>query len=102
MCFGWWPASGGRRLSGRERLDVVGAQRLAADAPVAACDLLDDDPGHRAHILAFDRDHRVGEALDDLALLVGREDVLDELDVDEWHRSSLGLDWLAAPPAGGA
>jgi hypothetical protein len=59
-----------------------------------------DDPGHRAHVLAFDRDHRVSEALDDLAFLVGREDVLDELDVDEWHRFSWWLDWLAArsPP----
>jgi hypothetical protein len=45
--------------------------------------LVDDDPGDRAHVLAFDRDHPVSEALDDLALLVGREDVLDERDVDE-------------------
>src|SRR5918994_7952271 len=87
--------------AGREGLDVLGAQRLAADAPVAACDLLDDDPGHRAHVLALDRHHRVGEALDDLVLLVGREDVLDELDVDERHGSSWWLDGLAGSGPGG-
>src|SRR5688500_11943342 len=86
----------------RECLDVFGAQRLAADAPVAARDLLDDYPGHRAHVLAFDRDHRVSEARDDLALLVGCEDVLDELDVDEWHRSSWCWIGLPSAQAGGA
>jgi hypothetical protein len=36
-------------------------QRLAADPPVAAVDLLDDDPGDTSHVLALDRDHRVGQ-----------------------------------------
>jgi hypothetical protein len=36
------------RYAAREGLDIFGAQRVAADAHVAACDLLDDDPGHRA------------------------------------------------------
>src|ERR687897_1932312 len=88
--------------AGREGLDVLGAQRLSAHAPVAACDLLDDDPGHRAHVLALDRDHRVGEALDDLALLVGREDVLDELDIDDWHDAFWWLDCSPRAQAGGA
>lgn len=30
---------------GGERFDVLGAERLAADAPGAALDLFDDDPG---------------------------------------------------------
>jgi hypothetical protein len=59
-----------------------------------------DDPGHRAHVLAFDRDHRVGEALDDLALLVGREDVLDERDVDDWHGSSWSVLGVGLYPMG--
>jgi len=58
---------------------------LAADAPVTALDLFDDDPGHAAHVLAFDLHHRVGQLLDHLLLLVVAEDAFDDLDVDEWH-----------------
>jgi hypothetical protein len=46
-------------------------QRLAADAPVAAADLLDDHPGDLAQVLAFDRDHGLGQLLDHLLLLLG-------------------------------
>src|SRR5665648_1221887 len=46
---------------------------------------LDDTPGDRAHVLALDRDHGVGELPDDLLLLLRGEDALDELDVDERH-----------------
>jgi hypothetical protein len=45
-------------------------------------------PSELAHVLALDRDHRVGETLDDLALLRGRVDALDDLDLDEWHAGS--------------
>src|SRR6476661_963151 len=75
--------SGGR--AGRERVDGLGGHGLAPDAPVPALDLFDDDPGHRAHVLTLDLDHRVGELLDDLLLLVVIEDAFDELDVDERH-----------------
>ena len=70
-------------------LGVVGGEGLAADGPVAALDLFDNHPGDLAHALAFDGDHRVGEFLDDPALLLGGEHVLDELDVDERHFFSL-------------
>jgi hypothetical protein len=64
-------------------------QRLARDPPVAAADFLDHDPGDRAHVLALNGDHRVGELFDDPALLLGDGHVLDELDVDERHFFSL-------------
>src|SRR5207248_8287813 len=68
----------GRRPGGKS-LDVLGAERLAAYAPVAAFHLFDEDPGDVPHVLSLDRDHRVGEALDDLSLLLGGEDVFDQL-----------------------
>src|SRR5215217_2343197 len=76
-------ASGGR--AGRQRVDRLGGQSLPADRPVAALDLVDDAPRHAAHVLALDADHRVREPFGDLRLLLGREDALDELDVDEGH-----------------
>ena len=69
--------------------DVLRGQRLARDPPVAAADFLDHDPGDRAHVLALNGDHRVGELFDDPALLLGDGHVLDELDVDERHFFSL-------------
>ncbi len=41
--------------AGGERLDVLGRQCVATKAPGAARDLLDDDPGDRAHVFTFDR-----------------------------------------------
>ena len=41
--------------------------------PQSAGNFFDDDPGHRTHVLAFDCHHGVGQPLDDLALLIGRE-----------------------------
>jgi hypothetical protein len=38
-----------------------------------AVDLVDHAPGDLAHVLALDADHRVGETLGDLRLLLGRE-----------------------------
>src|SRR3954451_15819165 len=73
------------RLRRGERVDVGGRQAVAADRPVPALDLLDDAPGDLAQRLALDLHHGVGQALGDLALLVGREHALDELHVDEWH-----------------
>jgi hypothetical protein len=74
-----WQVGRGRPVGARH------AQRLAADAPVAAAHLFDEDPGDASHVLSFDGDHRIGEALDDLSLLLGREHVLDQLDVDKRH-----------------
>src|SRR3954452_18063587 len=71
--------AGGRRLL-LERLDVAGGGPVAVDAPVAALDLLDDDPGDRAQRLTLDVYHRVGEPGDHLALLEIGEDAFDELD----------------------
>jgi hypothetical protein len=42
-------------------------------------------PGDRAHVLALDGDHGLGQLPDDLLLLLGREHTLDELHVDERH-----------------
>ena len=56
--------------AGLERLHVLGRERVAGDPQVAAGDLLQRDPGDRSHVLALDLDHGVGEALDDLALLL--------------------------------
>src|SRR5437762_10089212 len=66
-------------------LDVGRGQRGAADRPFAAFDFLDAHPGHRPHRLAFDRDHRVGNLLDHALFLLGCENALDELDIDEGH-----------------
>jgi len=74
----------GRLLSGHREY-VGSGQHAAADRPVATLDFLDDDPRDRAHRLAFDRHHRVGDPFHDLLLLDGREHAVDELDVDEWH-----------------
>src|SRR5450755_3159371 len=77
----------------RECLEVVGGKGLTADAPLAAGDLLDDAPGELAHALALDRDHRVRDPFDDLPLLLGGEDTLDDLDLDERHAALLVGTW---------
>src|SRR6185295_19919466 len=71
--------------SAGECLDVVGGEGLAVEAPRAAGDLLDQAPRDRSHPFALDRDHRVGEALDDFLLLRRRVDARHELDLDERH-----------------
>ena len=68
-----------------ERVHLLGREAVAGDPPIAALDLLDHAPRDLAHVLAFDRDHRVGQTLDDLLLLVAAEHTFDELDVDERH-----------------
>src|SRR3954454_11719422 len=68
--------------------DGLGGELLPADRPVAALRLLDVHPGDSAHALALDVDHRIGELLDHLALLLGVEDAFDELDIDDGHGSS--------------
>src|SRR5688572_33343913 len=82
----------------RQGLDIGGVQRVAGDRPVAGGDLFDDAPGDRAHVLALDLHHRVGEPADDLLLLLGGEDVFDDLHADQWHRMTF-LGRRREPPA---
>src|SRR5436190_446208 len=42
---------------------VGGGESHAADAPVAAFHLVDDDPGHLAQVLTFDAHHGLGDAV---------------------------------------
>src|SRR5207249_4693571 len=72
-------------LSARQGVHVGCGERVAADAPVAAFHFLDHAPGDAAHVLAFDRDHRVGQLADDLALLLLAEHVLDDANLNERH-----------------
>ena len=82
-----------RGLSASQGMHVGGCQRLAADSPVAAVHLLDHAPGDPAHALAFDRDHRVGQLADDLALLFLAEYVLDDTNLDKRHVIVFLLVW---------
>src|SRR5690349_3198970 len=72
-------------LTGRERLDVSGVERVSADTPVPAGNLLDDHPGDRPHVLAFDLDHGIGHLAHDVLLLRRGEHSLDNLHIDERH-----------------
>src|SRR5690242_3672596 len=78
----------GRASTGREFLDGFSGQRLTADTPLAARNFGNLYPGHAAHVFAFDGNHRVRQFLDDLLLLLGVEDFLDQMDLDQWHCSA--------------
>src|SRR5207244_13359775 len=78
-------SSSGHLSSGCEILDGFGGQRLTADAPIAARDFGNLDPGDAAHALAFDRHHGVRELADHLALLLGIEHVLDDVNLYQRH-----------------
>src|SRR5262245_8909793 len=79
-----------RSFSACQGVHVGGGQGVAADSPIAAFHLLDYTPSDPAHALAFDRDHRVRELADDLALLLLAEDVPDDTNLDERH-------WIVLP-----
>ena len=64
--------------AGGKFLNRFGGQRLAADAPLAAGYFGDLHPGHPPHVLAFDRDHGIGQFLNDLSLLLGVEHFFDQ------------------------
>src|SRR5882672_12613047 len=85
------PSASGHLSAGREILDGFGGQRLTADAPIAARDFGSLDPGDAAHVLAFDRHHGVGEFADHLALLLGIEHVLDDVNLYQRHVVLLAL-----------
>jgi hypothetical protein len=65
-------------------LDHFGGHRLTADALFAARDFRNLDPSHAAHILAFDRDYRVGQFFRSSDAL-GIEHVLDEMNFYQWR-----------------
>src|SRR5215470_6711186 len=79
------PGSRLRGFAGQQCLHVCCRKRLTAHGPVAALNLVDHHPGDRAHVLALDAHHGVGDALDDGALLALREDAFDDLHIDQWH-----------------
>jgi hypothetical protein len=66
-------------------------QRLATNAPIAALDFRNLDPGDAAPMLSFYGHERIRESLDHLALLFGAEDVLDHVNFNQWHVHSFGL-----------
>src|SRR5580658_551101 len=73
------------RLPPRQGMHIRRAQRIAADAPVPAFHFLDHAPRDTAHVLALDRDHRVGQLADHLAFLLLAEHVLDDANLNERH-----------------
>lgn len=68
-----------------KRVNIGGGQRFTADRPVSLFVLLNADPGHAPHRLAFDSDHRLSDLLYQFPLLARREDILDDFDIDHWH-----------------
>jgi hypothetical protein len=77
--------SSGGVSAGGEFLNCFGGQRLAADAPLATGYFGDLHPGHPPHVLAFDRDHGIGQFLNDLPLLLRVEHFFDQMDLYQWH-----------------
>jgi hypothetical protein len=73
-----------RCASGSDCLHLFGSQSLSADRPVAACELVDLHPGDASHALALHGGHRFGHLLDQLLLLARRENVTDDVNIDEW------------------
>src|SRR5262249_54095956 len=72
-------------FSTSQGVHVASGQSFAADAPVTAFHLFDHTPSDAAHVLAFDRDHRIGQFADDLVLLFLAEHVLDDANLNEGH-----------------
>ena len=68
-----------------------GRQRLAANAPLPAVNLKNFYPCHAAHVFAFDRNHGIGQLLNNLLFLLGVEYALDQMDIDLWHCLSMDL-----------
>src|ERR1700689_453577 len=85
-----------RVAAGGEFLDGFGGQWRAANAPFAARYFPNLYPGHAAHVLTLDRDHGIGQFLDDLVLLLGAEHLFNQMHFDQWHCTS---SILASPEA---
>src|SRR5438445_742089 len=60
-------------------------RRRRRASKIAARDFGNLDPGDAAHALAFDRHHGVRELADHLALLLGIEHVLDDVNLYQRH-----------------
>jgi hypothetical protein len=54
---------------------VFGTQAVAADAPVAALEVLHENPGHGAEVLTLGGDDDVCASFDEFGLLLIGEDV---------------------------
>src|SRR5487761_1995961 len=78
----------GLELAALEPCDVVLAEDLAGDHPVAVLHLEDPDPGELANVLSPDPAEGVGGDAHHLLLLLGGPAPLDDVDVDERHASS--------------
>src|SRR5690349_21635639 len=74
------PTNSGSFLSSAHRVNRRGIEPLSADRPIVLRDLVNLDPGDRAHGFPFDGDHGVGHFLDDVFLLLGGESVPDHVD----------------------
>jgi hypothetical protein len=66
---------------------------LPANSPFASPHVFDEYPGHLTHILAFNGNHGVSQSFDDFGLLLVREDILDEFDLNQWHALLLGREF---------
>src|SRR6188474_1038402 len=75
----------GCELSSCERLDVCVGVSFTADAPISAFDFPDDYQRHRAQVLPFDRHHRVRDLVNDVLLLLRRENAFHDLNIYQWH-----------------
>src|SRR5260370_5299425 len=70
----------------RRRMGLDDA-RLAAHAPVAVFDFLEDHPRDGADIFSDDRHERLRQFGDQVAFLARRHAALDQFDTDKWHVS---------------
>jgi|SRR5215467_12224425 len=65
---------------------IASGERVTTNPPISAFHFLDDNPCDRAHILALDRYHSVGELADHFLLLSWCKYTFDELYVYQRHR----------------
>jgi hypothetical protein len=73
--------------AGGEFLNCFGGQRLATDAPLATGYFGDLHPGHPPHVLAFDRDHGIGQFLCGQPRLSGSYDLISICPLDTLEMS---------------
>src|ERR1700722_13838451 len=67
----------------RARACTSAVVRALPPIPQSPLSTLDHAPSDLAHVLALDRDHRIGQLADDLALLFLAEHVFDDANLNE-------------------
>ena len=88
-------------------LNGLGCQRLAANAPLAAVDLKNFHPCHAAHIFTLDRNHGIGQFLNNLLFLLSVKHAFDQMDIDcgialspmcgsRSHCAASSADWISS------